>query len=368
MRPRPLRVLSCIAAFALLAAACGASESADDSSEPDAAESASDDAAADEPEDEVEPLEEDEEAQGDEVGPRLDEMTELRMANVAYFGPEYIATAQGIDESYNLSIEMEQAASLGVPGIQAVAAGQVDTFQSAGFDAWFKSIDAGVDLVGVIGGQMSGGEFDVYRYYVRSDSGIESAADLEGTVMGIAAVGSYGDVPMDLYLEEAGLPADAVERISLPPSEIPSALINGQIDVAAAFSNVYAVLDQEYPDEASMLFRDADVLPVDEFVTAYGFSREFIEENPDVVQAFIATIQDAVAFIDENPRESQEIIAEVTGAPIDGLIIPAYPDGLCLDMSHLDDYRDILIRFNYLDEGALPNIADHFTNDLNPAC
>lgn len=298
----------------------------------------------------------------------LPELTTIRMANVAYFGPEYIAIDQGFDARYNLNIEIIQAASLGVPGVQAVAAGQVETFQSVAFDAWFKSINAGVDLTAIISGQVSGGDFDVYRYYVTADSGINGPEDLVGKTMGVAAVGSYGDVPMDLYLKQAGLDPSDVTRIAVPPSEIPAALINGQIDVAAAFSNLYAVLDTTYAGQARSLFRDSDVLPVDEFITAYGFSTQYIEENPAVIAAFVAAIKDAVAFIQENPEAAQEIISGVTGAPAEGLIIPAYPQGLCLDLSHLEDYRDALIDLEYLPSGALPGIANNFTNAYNDGC
>jgi hypothetical protein len=207
-----------------------------------------------------------------DADPTLPEMTVMRMANVAYFGPEYIAIDQGFDKKYNLTIEILQAASLGVPGIQAVAAGQAETFQSVAFDSWMKGLAAGVDLTGVISGQISGGDFDVYRYYVRADSGIQGPEDLVGKTMGIAAVGSYGDVPMDLYLRAAGIDPSSVERLAVPPGEIPNALATGQIDIAAAFSNIYAVLDADYADETTFLFADKDVLPVDVFVTSYGFS------------------------------------------------------------------------------------------------
>ncbi len=208
---------------------------------------------------------------------RLPELTVMRIANVPYYGPEYIAVDQGFDTAYNLDFEILQATSLGVPGVQAAIAGQVETFQSVAFDSWFKSIEAGADLVGIMSGQLSGGDFDVYRYYARADAGIEGPQDVEGLRMGIAAVGSYGDVPMDLWLQEAGIEPSAVERLAVPPAEIPGALINGQIDIAAAFSTVYATLDANHADEVQLLFRDREVLPVDEFVTAYGFTREFIE-------------------------------------------------------------------------------------------
>lgn len=345
-----IRLTGAILALGLLTTACASSAS------PAA------DAPASAPAAPAEPNEE------DQSSLVLPELTTVRMANVAYFGPEYVAIDQGFDAKYNLKIEIIQAASLGVPGIQAVAAGQVETFQSVGFDAWFKSINAGVDLTAIISGQISGGDFDVYRYYVRADSGINGPEDLVGKTMGIAAVGSYGDVPMDLYLQQAGLSPSDVTRIGVPPSEIPAALINGQIDIAAAFSNIYAVLDTTYAGQAQSLFRDRDVLPVDEFVTAYGFSTQYIEENPAVIAAFIATIKDAVAFIEGNPGKAREIISGVTGAPAEGLIVPAYPDGLCLDLSHLEDYRDVLIDLAYLPSGALVRIGDHFTNDYNSAC
>lgn len=298
---------------------------------------------------------------------RLPELTPMPMANVPYFGPEYIAVDQGFDTAYNLDFEIVQASALGVPGVQAAVAGQVDTFQSVAFDSWFKSFEAGADLVGVISGQLSGGDFDVYRYYVRSDAGIEGPEDLQGLTMGIAGVGSYGDVPMDLWLQDAGVDPAAVESIAVPVSEIPAALINGQIDIAAAFSTVYSTLEANHADEVQLLFRDSEVLPVDEFATAYGFTREFIETNPDRVAAYIAAMQDSVAFIQENPEEARAIIAEVTASPIEGLIVPAYPDGLCMDLSHLEPYQEILVDLGYLQQ-PIPNLADHFTNEYNPAC
>lgn len=360
MPSMPLRVAALALATTLSLTACGSNEA----DEPEAGPTP---AAETEPETPT-GTEESPETDSPTTDPTLDEMTVMKMANVPYFGPEHIAIDQGFDEKYNLDIEIEMAQALGVPGVQAVAAGQVDTFQSVAFDSWMKSLDAGLDLTGVISGQISGGDFDVYRYYVRSDDGIDGPEDLEGKVMGVAGVGSYGDVPMDLYLKEAGLDPSAVERLNLPPAEIPNALATGQIDIAAAFSNVYAVLDNDYSDETTMLFADNEVLPVDVFATSYGFMTEFIEDHPDRVAAFIAAIKDAVAFIEENPEEAQSIIAEVTGAPPEALIIPAYPEGLCMDLSLLEEYRDTLIDLGYLEEGAVPNVNDHFTNDLNSDC
>ncbi len=47
--------------------------------------------------------------------------------------------------------------------------------------------------------------------------------------------------------------------------------------------------------------------------------------------------------------------------------MPAYPEGMCMDLSHLEPYQDILVDLGYL-QGPIPDLANHFTNDLNPAC
>jgi ABC-type nitrate/sulfonate/bicarbonate transport system substrate-binding protein len=361
LRLTTVKLIGMLALLALLAAACG-------NDQPTAEPTPAQTPAATPGEDEPAPEPDGEPAEAPADDARLPELTVMNFASVPYFGPEFIAVDQGFDRRYNLQFELTMAASLGVPSIQAVAAGQADTFQSVAFDSWFKSIAAGVDLVGIMSGQISGGDFDVYRYYVRADSGITGPEDLRGKRMGIAAVGSYGDVPMDLYLREAGLEPGDVERIAVPPPEIAAALMSGAIDVAAAFSTVYAQLEGDHGDEVTMLFRDADVLAVDTFVTAYGFTREFIDQYPERVRAYIAAMKDAVAFIQENPDEAKQIIAELTDSPVETLIVPAYPDGLCLDLTLLDEYRTILEELGYLDPGSVPDLDDHFTNELNPDC
>lgn len=352
------RVLAALVAFVLLAACGGGADRATDQ----AADSPAASSAAT-PDEEATS-----EAASEESDVRLDELYTMKIANVPYFGPEYIAADQGFDTEYNLEFEMIQATALGVPGVQAAAAGQVDTFQSVAYDSWYKSIAAGVDLVGILSGQVSGGEFDVYRYYVRADSGIDGAEDLAGLRMGIVAPGSYGDVPMDLYLKEAGLQPGDVERVAVPGPEIPNALLNGQIDIAAVYSTLYAELEAEHADEVTLLLKDTDVEPSDQFITAYGFTRQFIEEHPDRIRAYVAAMQDAVAFIEENPEEAKAIIAETTGSPIEGLIVPTYPEDLCMDLSLLESYEDSLIELGYVEEGAIEDISSHFTNEYNPAC
>jgi hypothetical protein len=39
-----------------------------------------------------------------------------------------------------------------------------------------------------------------------------------------------------------------------------------------------------------------------------------------------------------------------------------------MDLSLLEEYRDMLIELGYLDAGVLPDVGQHFTNDLNPDC
>jgi len=298
-------------------------------------------------------------------GAALAQKTKLKMLSVPYFALERIAADQGFFEKNNLDVEFVDQTQQGLAGIQALIAGQVDTGQ--GFGA-FVPIEVNArdgSVKAVVSGATS--DYGENRFYVMNDSGIQDCPDLKGKKVGIIAPGSMGDIALKAYLNGCGLTAKDVDVVSVPANSMCSSLTHGQVDVVGMLSLSWGPCEKEQGEKVRQLFADKDVLPTDKLYSAYDFTDTFIDEHPDVVRAFVASIKEAADYVKANPDASKEIIAEVTQIPADLLVVPNYPPGNCIDPEAADEWVSTLETIGDVPEGAVAP-GSWYTNEFNADC
>jgi len=155
-----------------------------------------------------------------------------------------------------------------------------------------------------------------YRAYQRvlavRGSGIESIEDLEGKRVAVnpAAKGEYLTL---LALEQAGVPVDSVERVPLQIKDGASAFSTGQVDAWASFNAPYQEAKAngavELVNEGQLDSQDRRVLLVRGSVA---------QERPDVVAAFLATLQDLVLRQASEPADFQNVFTTTGPAALSG--------------------------------------------------
>lgn len=185
------------------------------------------------------------------------------------------------------------------------------------------------EAVRVIAGAASGGASLVVR------PEITSAADLKGRKIASPQLGNTQDVALRYWLGQQGLTADTegggdVSILPQANGEGLTAYSSGQIDGAW----VPEPWVSEYVKAGAKVLVDETTLwPDGEFVTTNVLVRsEFLEQHPDVVEAFLAGHVAALEEIDEHPEEAAAAanasLQSLTGSSLDEDVLTTAFDGV----------------------------------------
>jgi ABC-type nitrate/sulfonate/bicarbonate transport system substrate-binding protein len=262
----------------------------------------------------------------------------VRYVGFKVYDPVYVALERGMFEGIQVDLVGD---TLGGPtAIQAVAGGQADAGLSS-IPAIINANAAGLPITGVSDIQSALAGQPLEYYYVRADSDIKSIEDLKGKTFAVNLWYSSFHYTAIMALEQTGLAEEDIDWVLLPFDQQLPALLEGRVDIIGLMEPYNA---------AALATGGADIRPLfdaEEIFGAKQFSLHFInsvwaEYNPDLAQAFVAGIVDAIAWIEANQDEAKAIIAEYTG--IDREYVPEYhfqPGGVVVE-------EDIAFWLDYL--------------------
>ena len=297
---------------------------------------------------------------------KLKKLTPFKMLMVPYFSPEQIAKDQGFFKKYNLDVELVKQVAHGVRGMQAMIAGHVPTGQGWGAPSTIQALAGGAKITTVLAGIIStDGDF---RLYSLAGGGVKSAKDMIGKKVGIHNAGSYADYILAGYVKGAGLDLAKVRRLTVPLPSMCQALLSEQVDAVAMYSLFYIACTRKNPGKLHLLAKDTEPFPQSaKLYSAYTFTTEYTEKNPDIVRAFVAAMKDAMAFVDKNPEAAKKIIAKRTGLPENLLLIPKFAKNGCVDAGAAATWIKVLTDLGAIKAGSVKP-AGWFSNRFNPDC
>jgi sulfonate transport system substrate-binding protein len=211
----------------------------------------------------------------------------------------------GYFEEQGLSVELAQPFPTGVDALNALQAGEVQ-FVQAGTPT-IGAILEGMDLVYL--GNYSGsatqlGIDETMALVAAPDSGIDQSdlSTLEGKRIGVS-IGSINHLYMLGVLREVGLEPNAVRFVNTDPPDIPVAIRTGGLD-AAAIWDPWPIITTDQVEGAEEIVRGGGYLP---FIGYMVTTREYAEQNPDVVEAFLAARAQADHWMRQNPDEAADV-------------------------------------------------------------
>jgi NitT/TauT family transport system substrate-binding protein len=193
-------------------------------------------------------------------------------------------------------------------------------------------------------------------YTVRTDSGINSVADLRGKIAGINNYGGTYDIYLRYWLTRAGLdPNKDIKIIIVPvPAMVPS-LINRQIDIVPIASFDQVLLAKNYAGQTRTLFTYDDVLMAgigthDNNGLVLVMADGFIAKHRDVAVRFMAGYLRAVRRTNAAPKAAVREWAQVVKNPMLVKLTapPVVPDDGRIYMKALQFDADLAYRFGYL--------------------
>ncbi len=306
-RNRLGRLLAVLTMLALLAGACGSSDSSgDDSSASDGESSSETETTTDDSsgEDATDDASEDDGAMAD---------LEPVSLNVGYIdtsinGGGLIAIAEelGLWEKYNLDLNLIPFTN-GPTQITAMQSGDIDVGYIGGGAIWLPASGQATILVT---SEASVGE----RIIASAESGATDMEGLRGLKVGVPEGGS-GEMILALALDKAGMTMDDIEPVVLDPPNIVTAFVSGSVDAAAIFQPLAGQILTAKGD-SEILAQNTD-FPDVSFLGAWVASNPAVEEKPEAITRFLMAYADANDFRVENFEETLEISSAFTGVPMD---------------------------------------------------
>ncbi|EYT62338.1 ABC transporter substrate-binding protein [Dietzia sp. UCD-THP] len=226
----------------------------------------------------------------------------LKVTDGANAGPLAVGKRDGsFDEALaplGARVEWVEAAPSVSANLKLFSTGELDVSEGA-FSPVVGALSKDVDLR-IVAAAEQGGQ-DQSGIIARPDSGIDSVEDLEGKRVAVnpAAKGEYLTL---LALEQAGVSVDSVDRVPLQIKDGASAFSTGQVDAWASFNAPY---QEAKANGAVELVSEGDLGSQDRKVLLVRGS--VAEERPDVVAAFLETLQDLVIRQVSEPEDFQNV-------------------------------------------------------------
>ena len=212
------------------------------------------------------------------------------------FAPLTLAKEAGIFEKNGVKVEIKKIPqkdrhlTIASGDIQC-AATTVETFL-----IWNAS---GVPIKQVVQLDMSYGADGMV---VRKD--IATIADLKGRTIAASAPGTSPYFVLAWMLRENGLTLDDVTIANLEPAAAAQAFVAGQNDAAMTYEPYLSTV-RDNPEAGKIIATTLDYPVVTD---AFGCTPEFIEANPEAVQAMVDSYYEALEMIETDQAKAYEIM------------------------------------------------------------
>lgn len=245
--------------------------------------------------------------------------------NIAYFpnvthAQAMVMKSQGtlenkLGEDYNVKWTSFNA---GPDEVDALKAGEIDI----GFIGPVPAISANVvtnDDVVIISGASSGGQVLI----TSKNSKISSVKDLKGKTVAIPQLGNTQHLSLLKLLADNDLKTVSeggkVNVVAVSNSDVENLFMQGEIDAALVPEPWATVIENNKEAKVKVLLDYDKILNDGDYPVAVVVVRkEFMKENPEVVNDFLQANIDATDYINDNIKESakivNDIIEEVTGS------------------------------------------------------
>lgn len=148
------------------------------------------------------------------------------------------------------------------------------------------------------------------KYYVKSDSDINSVEDLKGKTIGVPSLSDSSVGNLKRKLNDVGVNVTKndieVEFVAYAMNDLPLALENGAVDAIGIHDPVATTAANEY-NFKKILDTTTDEKFVNEYCCQSYVTSDLITNNPEGAAAYTRAIQKAAAFIQANPEEAAQI-------------------------------------------------------------
>jgi NitT/TauT family transport system substrate-binding protein len=235
--------------------------------------------------------------------------------------PAWVAKDKGLFEKNGLDVSLTATQNLSV--LPGTLGRQFDVVPATPPDL-IKAVAGGLDVVAVAGEAIETSGNPSTHLIVRADSPIRSVQDLKGKVVATPTLGAIIHVSLLHSLKKNGIDPASIRAIEVPFPNMADQLKAGNVDAVEALEpfagQLLAAGNRSIGDP---------LLSVGEEVL-YPFwiaQSPWAESHRKVIEAWVASLEQAKEFIDANPDEARAILAKYTKLPapvVEKIPFPTY--------------------------------------------
>lgn len=225
---------------------------------------------------------------------------QIKVGNVGeYTIFNLIAEDKGYFQENGLDASIQESTS-GPASLAGLLAGDVDVTIAADFVGVRNILnDADIRILAAVN------QHRVFQLAGRKDAGIHTPANLKGKRIGVTE-NSAGEYFMGDFLIKNGLALSDVTLVDLTPADMLTQLEAGIVDAIAVFEPHIYKLKQSTTHELIIW-----EIQGDQNVNALVYATTpFIEENPYLIERYLAALVAAEEYYKDNPGEVKEFVAE----------------------------------------------------------
>lgn len=279
-----------------------------------------------------------------------DEMTSLTVGDIQGTPSAFLefAVQEGFFEAEGLEVTVEAnpGGAANIPGVEA------GDFEIAGSNivSVLLARGEGLELRMVSAGTFGpeDPEDDFSRIVVPGDSDISGPEDLNGRSVAVNTLANIAELTTRAALENVGAEHEDIDFVEMPFPDMVPAVQDGQVDAAFVIEPFASIgLDQGLQDVLSPYAQTAPNLAVG----SYFSSDAYIEENPEVIDRFVAGVTAAGEHIEDNQQEFRDALVDLAGLEpgvAEMVHIPSW--GGPVDVDSVELIGDLMVRYELFDE------------------
>lgn len=189
---------------------------------------------------------------------------------------------------------------------------------------------------------------------VRGDSGIESAEDLNGKTIAVNTFGGIAELTIRSAGDSLGADSSTFNLVEVGFPDMLSALDSEAVDaivVSEPFITIARNSGRDYRALFSYMSEAGPNLPGD----VYFSTGEYVEENPEIVAAFVRAVNRANAYAQNNPDEARAALSVYTAIEEDitgELFLPTWAseEDAPFNFTGLEALADLMAEYGIVDD------------------
>ncbi len=270
---------------------------------------------------------------------------------IADVAPLYLGVEQGFFTDRGLELELVTGQG-GAALVPAVVSDQQD-FAFSNTLSLMVAQEAGLPLQVVATGNSSTGDpaDDFGCVLVPGDSPLQSLADLAGTRVTTNTLQNINVAVVRDLVDRAGADSSTVQFLEVAHPDVPQVIATRQADAAVSVEPFKSIAIGQGARCLSNVFSEAQDEPLT--IGAYFATAKTVQSDPELVEAFVAGLEESFAYASDNPAEVRRILGtytELTPELTEAITLATWPQDI--DRGSFEYMSEVGVRYGILEAAA----------------